>query len=117
MGWIIRSTSVRGAPRPSAALSRPKVMVQLCPAQPFSVLALLSLPDHAAALACLDAARAQFGERLNAFEGMWPDYLAAVCHDWNIVPAPFADLECAVLLELRGGMPRSLPVSTTGLAR
>ncbi|SMO97739.1 FAD-binding oxidoreductase [Paracoccus laeviglucosivorans] len=78
-----------------------QVMVQLCPDEPFSALALLSLRDHAAALDCLVAARSRFGDRLSAFEGMWPDYLDAVCTTWSLVPAPFATPGFAVLLELR----------------
>ncbi|ANB33913.1 FAD-binding oxidoreductase [Rhodovulum sulfidophilum] len=53
-----------------------------------TALALFALPDHAAALACLSAARQRFGARLSAFEGMWPDYWDFVCHETSLAAAP-----------------------------
>jgi FAD/FMN-containing dehydrogenase len=80
-----------------------KVMLQLCPNEPFSALALLAVHDHEAAVECLAAARDRFGERLSAFEGMWPDYMDAVCRTWRLVPDPFAGHRSfCVLMELRG---------------
>jgi FAD/FMN-containing dehydrogenase len=68
-----------------------RAVLQLRPSVPHSALALLALPDHAAALACLAAARTRFGTRVAAFEGMWPDYWDFVCHQTQLVTSPFKD--------------------------
>lgn len=80
-----------------------KVILQLGPDEPFSALALLAVEDHAVALECLAAARDRFGERLSAFEGMWPDYVDAICRTWRLVSEPFSGHRgFCVLMELRG---------------
>lgn len=67
-----------------------RAVVQLRPYAPQSALALLALPDHAAALRCLASARSRFAERLSAFEGMWPDYWTFVCHRTSLTRSPFS---------------------------
>lgn len=65
-----------------------RAVLQLRPQGAHVALALLALPDHGAALACLSAARKRFGARLSAFEGMWPDYWDFICHDTALASAP-----------------------------
>lgn len=78
-----------------------RVVLQLCPHEAQSALILLACDSHAAAMNCLAAARAAFGERLSAFEGMWPDYWTAICRDWRLAASPFdADYGFYVLMEL-----------------
>lgn len=80
-----------------------RVMLRLCPHEPFSAVALLIVEDHAAALECLAQARIRFGERLSAFEGMWPDYMDAICRTWRLASDPFPGHRgFCVLVELRG---------------
>lgn len=67
-----------------------RAVLQLRRNVPQSALALFALPDHAAALKCLAAARQSFGSRIMAFEGMWPDYWNFVCHETSLATAPFA---------------------------
>ncbi|APZ52930.1 FAD-binding oxidoreductase [Salipiger abyssi] len=67
-----------------------RAVLQLCRQVPQSALALFALPDHAAALACLAAARRRFGSRITAFEGMWPDYWEFVCHATSLASPPMA---------------------------
>ncbi|WP_346891122.1 FAD-binding oxidoreductase [uncultured Roseibium sp.] len=68
-----------------------RAVLQLRQSVPHSALALLALPDHTAALACLAAARTRFGTRVAAFEGMWPDYWDFVCHQTQLATSPFKD--------------------------
>ncbi|MEQ5871455.1 FAD-binding oxidoreductase [Sagittula sp. NFXS13] len=67
-----------------------KAVLQLRRHVPQSALALFALPNHAAALACLAAARQRLGTRIRAFEGMWPDYWDFVCHETSLATAPIA---------------------------
>lgn len=65
-----------------------RAVLQLRRHVPHSALALFALPNHAAALACLSAARDRFGARIRAFEGIWPDYWDFVCHETSLATAP-----------------------------
>ena len=65
-----------------------RAVLQLRRHVPQSALALFALPDHAAALKCLTAARQRFGSRITAFEGMWPDYWDFVCHKTSLATSP-----------------------------
>ncbi|MBW6417582.1 FAD-binding oxidoreductase [Celeribacter sp. PS-C1] len=58
---------------------------------PGTATALLALPDHAAALRCLNVTRERFGSRIVAFEGMWPDYWDFVCDTAALAVSPLAD--------------------------
>ncbi|MCA0044821.1 FAD-binding oxidoreductase [Celeribacter litoreus] len=58
---------------------------------PGTATALFALPDHAAALRCLNVARETFGSRIVAFEGMWPDYWDFVCHATTLATSPLED--------------------------
>lgn len=67
-----------------------RAVLQLRRHIPRSALALIAMPDHAAALSCLSAAYRRFGSRISAFEGMWPDYWDYVCHHTNLAAAPIS---------------------------
>lgn len=67
-----------------------RAVLQLRQSIAHSALALLELRDHAAALACLAAARTRFGTRVVAFEGMWPDYWDFVCHQTQLASPPIS---------------------------
>ncbi|REG45927.1 FAD/FMN-containing dehydrogenase [Paracoccus versutus] len=67
-----------------------RVCLRLKHAMPYTETALLGLRDHEAAFALLEAARAQLGESLVAFEGMWPDFFAHVCDEAALCRAPLA---------------------------
>ncbi|KHQ51273.1 FAD-binding oxidoreductase [Mameliella alba] len=64
-----------------------RAVLQLRQNVPDSALALIAVPDHAAALSCLSVARRWFGSRICAFEGMWPDYWDFVCRRTSLAEA------------------------------
>ena len=68
-----------------------RAVLQLHRQVPGAATALLALPDHAAALQCLNLARSMFGGRIVAFEGMWPDYWDFVCRETSLASSPLAD--------------------------
>ncbi|EPX86035.1 FAD-binding oxidoreductase [Salipiger mucosus] len=81
-----------------------RAVLQLCRHAPQTALALFALPDHAAALKCLAAARQRFGARIMAFEGMWPDYWDFVCHETSLAAAPVAGRHgFYLLIEIEAG--------------
>ncbi|WP_300442852.1 FAD-binding oxidoreductase [uncultured Mameliella sp.] len=67
-----------------------RAVLQLRQNVPGSALALIAVPDHAAALSCLSVARRWFGSRISAFEGMWPDYWEFVCRQSHLAKAPIS---------------------------
>ncbi|MCE7029489.1 FAD-binding oxidoreductase [Jiella avicenniae] len=63
-------------------------VLQLKPHAGKAMVVLLALPDFPAALSCLSRARTMFGDRLTAFEGMWPDYWDFVCGEARLARRP-----------------------------
>ena len=55
-----------------------RVVLRLYPKPRSTMAALCAVPDHAAVLALLNAARSGLGPLLSAFEVMWPDY-------WDVI--------------------------------
>jgi FAD/FMN-containing dehydrogenase len=55
-----------------------RVVLKLFPKPRSTMAALCAVPDYAAALALLNAARSGLGPLLSAFEVMWPDY-------WDVI--------------------------------
>lgn len=90
-----------------------KAVLQLKPHPGEARVVLLATPGFPAAIACLARARTVFGDRLTAFEGMWPDYWDFVCGKARLVRRPVSGTHgFYVLAEIVGGASTAAEVET-----
>lgn len=79
-----------------------RVVLRLFPKPRSTMAALCALPDYAAVVALLAAARDGLGPLLSAFEVMWPDYWQAITERGGVRPPLGAGHGAYVLVEAQG---------------
>src|SRR5690606_14262384 len=85
-----------------------RAVLRLYPAPLSRSTALCVAPEPGRVIRLLHHLQARLGNRLSAFEVMWPDYIVFVTHRVSSLRVPFRpDAGLMVLVESEGGEPES----------